>query len=1275
MTNNPAKAKAFGTKFRLALPITLLAAIIVFMGYPALAAIPGLEFGPASEPDGDYSAPNDVFVHFVVISSVIPAFSVADPLGLAAAGVIIKLSAVDKLAEGPNGTLVNANLATYSLVGGARFDLGGGEAGTGRGNYVTVDSGGIVGRVDSGTYQGSVYGGLSYGAETIVDGNTVVIKGTVYNSVFGGAAAAAGVTKISGNKVLIDGGTVDSDASYAGKVVGGSICVFDGSDCVPATGTVSGNTVEIASGSVRDAIGGHHGNGADGAVVGGASAADGNVVSISGGTVKMASGGYASGTATVRYNQVGLSGTGTVTQSLKGGDGSTVLDNSVVITGGTLDASSGLVNVFGGLGQNVANNEVTITEGTINAGSFNTLIFGGYNDGTAVGAVSGNKISIDGSGGSLASNGKVVVTGGYNDSSGSVTGNRVTLTDVTVGQVVGGQIETATSGEISGNKVYLTGVTVNTGVPSDSNVYGGLGTDDHVISGNVITFVGGTNTIEGNVYGGLSTGGSYDKIDGNKVVFEGGTNTVKGLVSAGGELTIIDGINTLEGLVSVGGELTIIDGTNAFIGRVDTASEGHDITIAGGENTFQSDLVAAEGTISLKNTEVILDGTNSLAAKDIVIDSGGLLTFGLNAYSASLNPTGAVFVKNGGSVLFDDTVIVPLSVTGDLNVDDGGAVNFASGTGHSLDVDGALNINSGGAVNFASGTGHSLDADGAVNINSGGRVIFSADDSTLIGQGQINLNSGGSLVFDSASPIAATVKADELISFGTISLGANTLKIATVSVPTGSLVFDDGSVIEVGVDTLTTGKIEADSGDSLNVAFKDGAKIRLAQVEGAPDYWQTSRPVIIDPGSGGSISGLENVYSGFNDLYEYSGQIRVASDKITYGEAIRRAKLTISPNITAATTLLHNISVASQTNPDLEGLNDSLVKAVSAIGFNFSPEVGTAAFKQLIGESLTSVNSAVATTVLKTQSLVYNRLDRVREVQIPGPTPPSAGGEGELNRIWLGGFGIWAREDDSEYVTGYDYMGAGAAFGYDREFSGLPGLRLGISGAYAAGQIGNYDGRTVVDLTTVGVGAYGSYLLSNNVFFDVGVAYAKTENAYTTNLIVGGQERGGFNVHSWQYALRSGVIVKGDSWQLIPSAGVKYVHLRQGAFADTLDAAAAGNTVGNFYRARDDHQVDIPLLVKFNATVQVDSITYTPEFRLGYTFAVKRLDNAMDVGFIGATETAKILGTRSRGHSFQGGVGLKLNTGSGLDIFANYDVDAAKGFYSHNLSAGLGVEF
>jgi outer membrane autotransporter protein len=368
---------------------------------------------------------------------------------------------------------------------------------------------------------------------------------------------------------------------------------------------------------------------------------------------------------------------------------------------------------------------------------------------------------------------------------------------------------------------------------------------------------------------------------------------------------------------------------------------------------------------------------------------------------------------------------------------------------------------------------------------------------------------------------------------------------------------------------------------------------------------------------------------------------------------------------------------------DNPALSSELVSIVDRITADMSPEQADTAFRQLVGESLANVTSGVASTALRTQGVVLNRLDRIREIEIDNLTPPAAGthapaagyADEDLNRIWAGGFGIWSEGDNRDDIYGYEFAAGGVAIGYDRKIAAVPGLRIGFSAAFSSGTMDHNDSLTSIDLDTYGLGVYGSYILPNRiVFLDANVAYAHTEADYTTNLVGGGSKNGSFDIDSWQFGLRGGAILRAGKFQFIPSVGVRFVSLSQGAFIDSLSDSAT-YSVPLRYSKRTEHQVDIPVQVKINTTVEAGPATFTPELRLGYTFAAKKGENFTEVGFVGSNQTYRMVGARNRNGSGQFGLGLKVDTGGVVDCFVNYDLDFAEGYHSHNASLGIGFEF
>jgi uncharacterized protein with beta-barrel porin domain len=882
--------------------------------------------------------------------------------------------------------------------------------------------------------------------------------------------------------------------------------------------------------------------------------------------------------------------------------------------------------VIGGIAANgggtADGNEVRIS-GDAQVGA----VFGGdvcsYNIGVfcgtaATGTAQNNNIYYSGSNTSVV----VELTGGrvgQTTGSGSVYNNYVEVSGGKVTDtIIGGWLHADNSGTYVGTVSYNTVKIIN--LISSSRIYGGQGGSNANVENNTVLIESTFNGQAGDLYGGSGINGNVNS--NNVTINSGNTRQIFGGASFGtgnADSNIVKVTNTTAYYSVFGG-----------------------VSTAGNSNSNQ---------VTIKNSDITgtiyggrVNDTGKQSNSNIVRVSDTRVSGNITAGNSSTGAENEVYLAG----------VTALDIVGGYSHDN--LVRFESGVNNVRAVTNAGDIEILDGTNTFTGLVSNLKAGDSVNI-TGGESFFQMGLTSL---GEVNIESATVYLYSSQTYSATngfTVDAG-----GAIDIGKQ-----TVSITNGNVTFKAGAALNLDGDSATKGTLTTGN----NVTFEDNSKIRLTYT-GATDPWVANIQLVQ---AGGTLTvNVDKIDSGFYELVKSGTNILEVAGKNTIDDVLDTASVDITPNIQAGSALMSRIAVASQTDASLVPLNRDLETAVMNIIDNY-PDETEEALKQLVGESVAGVNTAVSTTVLKNQSVVFNRLDRVREIEFANLTPPAAGSGSELNRIWVGGFGIWSQEDDSDTVRGYKYAGGGVALGYDRKFEGVPGLRLGISGVYANGRIKNNDGRTSVDLSTVGVGVYGSYVLPNNVFFDASVAYANTRNEYSTNLIVGGRKTGTFHINSWQFGVRGGVVIKGDNWQIIPSVGVRYLFLRQGAFADTLNAAAAGNTVGNYYRSRTDHQVDIPVQIKFNTTVKAGSATLTPELRLGYNFAVKKLDNAMEVGFVGAADTARVVGPRARGNSFQAGVGLKVNTGGVVDFFVNYDLDVSNHYRSHNASLGLGFEF
>ena len=199
-------------------------------------------------------------------------------------------------------------------------------------------------------------------------------------------------------------------------------------------------------------------------------------------------GGFTRGTGRAKDNIVHIRSGGTVYSAVGGityGGGDAVGNRVYLHAGGLVDVFVSGGSVRGASGSAEDNHVV------VESGSVNDFIHGGeIGDAASMGHVTGNTVTI--AGGVI----DAPVYGGYNNGSGNVTRNEVTVTGGINGSVIGG--DTFGSGNVTGNTVTITGGKIN------GSVFGGDTHGSGNVTGNTVTITGGE--IRDHVYGGFRNG-------------------------------------------------------------------------------------------------------------------------------------------------------------------------------------------------------------------------------------------------------------------------------------------------------------------------------------------------------------------------------------------------------------------------------------------------------------------------------------------------------------------------------------------------------------------------------------------------------------------------------------------------------------------------------------------------------------------------------------------------------------------------------------------------
>jgi outer membrane autotransporter protein len=925
---------------------------------------------------------------------------------------------------------------------------------------------------------------------------------------------------------------------------------------------------------------------------------------------------------------------GTVNKNVIGGQAvaasSTVKDNEVFIkSGASIESDAvygGFISVIDGSGNFVeSNGTIESNDVTVEAGDLKTVFGGYYHLGDTDSVVKDNNVYIKG--------GHIIVT---DSGTGTASGGGG------IGEV-----------DLINNHIFI-----SNNAKVDSTVYGAHLTmldpadDDainatNILKGNKVTMTAGT---VGGVVGARELKHNNITLEENIVTITGGNITGNGDVH--GAFASTSHNNTL-----INNEVHISNINTE--GYITGAAAWNDSST--GNNTLKGNKVYANNMSTLKD---IIGGTTILTGNSITENE-----VHINNVTVRSLFGGLVSVTNN---TVKDNLIV---IEGGTNIINSNAISYGS-----IEIKDGINTFKG--IVSTRQAGKNIDITGGNSEFRGTLLVVASDETTA--SGNVNVTNA-TLRFTSAASVTHKATTFNFNSNSLLELGTNSANTFD-----GNATFANGAVLNLGTnyDSNFDGNVTFASGSTLKTTYGGTTQYgKLTTTSGGVVSGASNVNVVLSVGEGFSaddwigkeiiIGDAASDFTYFSSQF-YGFEIPVAGtlrvkERYTTQDIIENALgFSVSGKVNYVNAGNFLEAVLSGGNTDMAG---DFMAALSEIGA-LPASLKEVAFKQLIGEPVVNIPQAAAATAFRAQGVVNNRLDRLREIELDNLTPPAAGGGEALNRVWAGGFGVWADAKSKNGVFGFDYEGGGVALGYDRRFEGVPGLRLGVSTAFSNGTMDNKDGLTEVDVDTYSIGLYGSYNLPGGLFFDGNVAYGRAKNEYATRQLVGAPVVSGeFDVDSWQFGARVGYVVKTGSWQFIPSVGLRYLKLKQDSWAERPTDVAR-----RWFAEKTDSELDVPLQVKISTTFEAGSAVITPEFRLGYAIVADKPDNLMNVGHINHNNvyepgTYPVLGIRSRRNTFQAGAGVKVNTGGALDFFVNYDLDAASGYKSHNASIGLGFEF
>lgn len=519
-----------------------------------------------------------------------------------------------------------------------------------------------------------------------------------------------------------------------------------------------------------------------------------------------------------------------------GGDVGGVID----VTGGTLDANSGIVTGLVSVGDTAA---------PLNA----TVLAGGSQFDGGLEATAGGTIIVDGdtsgnitnSGGTVTINDTFTLTGivtdpvspALNNQSGTTTNNGTINGDVAMAGAATDVFNN--NNDIVGN-LSLTGGTFEDEADGSASVSGTTTNNGGIINHRGGDFVGGITNNSGTLNLTVSTddavtnaGGTIEVssgavLSGTFATTSGTTNnagTINGALSLGGGNTSIINNNSggvLAGNVNIGGTAVINNNAmGAMNGQVRTTSG----TLNAEGGTFAIQIINAGGRVNI-NEDTTVDLRNesgdSLVANNATLTGNVVVLDGSSTVTGNVD--GAVTVQNGSEFNSTGDISGQLQVTnGDVDIDGGqigtggsvtrilaGTANIADATftgglrveGGTVRLDGSVG---GGLVT----TGGATTLDNNFTLSGGATVTTGAFTSNGVVDGGV-LQNGGSLTLN-----GNVTNGNVVSNAGTLNIEGGTFdeqvrKVGGGATLTGG-VFDDGYlVLGGGANTTIDGLVRGE---------------------------------------------------------------------------------------------------------------------------------------------------------------------------------------------------------------------------------------------------------------------------------------------------------------------------------------------------------------------------------------------------------------------------------------------------------------------------------
>jgi fibronectin-binding autotransporter adhesin len=932
----------------------------------------------------------------------------------------------------------------------------------------------------------------------------------------------------------------------------------------------------------------------------------------------------------------------------------------------------------------------TIAGGVTNSGLISTAGLGGGLPAAAAGIIVDEATVA----GDVVNSGTIIAAGlavadGINVEESAIGGgitNSGTIRVSTSSQAIGIGVLFAT---VAGNVVNSWTISVSSNVPLSPVT--GISVDVAAIGGSVsnsgtISVSGGFEAIGIGVFI-ASVGGNV--VNSGSLILNAPSGAGVGIGIFGGTLNgslVNSGTIAISALAGVG---LAIEGSTISSGVTNTGTinagvagigEGIDVvvsTVAGGiTNAGQLKINAGSTGFGILVTAATVIGD--------IVNSGTISVAGSSQQNAGIlitnTSTNRAALKAGsggsGSIINSGTIIAMtgIALAGGATID--GSINNSGtivGTRAAIDL---------ATLEGCSCTGVFGEGKATVINQDGGRII-----GDIVGNSAVNTTNAGTVNFNlgnsypNAFTTGGTIDVNQInINSGTLVL-ANDVTVFSALTNSGNLQVNiaggmrtiNGNYIQNSTGTLTV-EVSPTSNAQLNVTGKASLSGTLT-IAYDPGIYTIRNYTLLQAGS---ISG---VFSS------------VTNNPLTHAVTISATTVVLTTNVAGSAS---SGLIAQAVGPALIDGNILLSGLGDTINIGPNPQQGA---PLIIAPTNDTVFSAMATIITMNAQLangvVLDRIDSelggTGSTSVTGelvaPTTMQltqlSGGNGNLAAVaqadavlpqlaaqfggWFRGIGSFASLNGNSVAPGLSADSGGFLSGFDREV--WPGIYAGVAGGYAHSDV-NEHSTSSGTIDNGRIMLYGGGLVGSAVW-SATAGYAH-DSINTSRGIIGlgtATESHGANEVTAGVQLAQPFHYYGVT--LTPKAGVQFVRVYQGGFAET---GALGFNLSASGQPTDSIQPFIGLSAA-ETFITEGGWMITPELRLGYA---REVSNDLGLFTVATFSQVEFLvdGIRPSRNMLTGGLGLSVKAQDDLSFYANYDTLARTGnAVDQTVSVGLRVKF